>query len=554
MDQQVIEKGHSKINQWRGDWVLAAHEIFGIVLDSEQKEIIRDAQIHQRLGVASGTSRGKDFVAAVAALLFLYLTPRWNSKGELEENTKVFCIAPTDRQIKNIMYPEITKLISKAKARGVDLPGEQVAYDIRMKDYREWFLTGFKADNTSVEAWTGLHAVNIMFIITEATGIEQLIWDSLEGNMQGNSKMMILYNHNITSGFAAQTQKTKRWKTHRLNSLNAPNVKSKKILIPGQVDYVWVKDKLETWCEIIDPSQVSEMENDFVFEGVAYRPNDRFRVKVLGLFPKVDSDVLIPGQWIEKAFERWEKMQGKYMLHEMWGEMLETDFYKRKYQNRIGADVAGMGRDNSSFVERYGPYVDKFTILHGRGEFVHMQVAGNIVNLMKQSYDTFRGRHPQAFIDTIGEGAGVFSRLLEMVNDPNTADLKAILENSVFSVKFSEKAEHNGNILTDRTGEYKFLNMRAYCYWALRDYFDPNNPVKAMVPYNEKLYAQLTQTLWFFRSDGRIQIEDKEDIVERIGHSPDEADSLAVTFDPQEDQNKMVGQKSNIQKFKNIFH
>lgn len=247
-------------------------------------------------------------------------------------------------------------------------------------------------------------------------------------------------------------------------------------------------------------------------------------------------------------------MQGRFIFDNLWGDILETDFYKRKYQNRIGADVAGMGRDNSSFAERYGPYVDKFSLLYGRGEFVHMQVAGNIVNLMKKSYDIFKGRHPQAFIDTIGEGAGVYSRLIEMITDPNTPELAPILENSVFSVKFSEKGEFNGDVLTDRTGEYKFLNMRAYCYWALRDFFDPNNPVKAFVPYNEKLYAQLTQTLWFFRSDGRIQIEDKEDIVERLGHSPDEADSLAVTFYPQQDQNKTIGQQSSIQKFKNIFH
>ena len=37
----------------------------------------------------------------------------------------------------------------------------------------------------------------------------------------------------------------------------------------------------------------------FCFEGKWYRPEDLFRKKVLGKFPKVADDVLIPMQWIE---------------------------------------------------------------------------------------------------------------------------------------------------------------------------------------------------------------------------------------------------------------
>ena len=40
-----------------------------------------------------------------------------------------------------------------------------------------------------------------------------------------------------------------------------------------------------------------------------YRPNDLFRVKVLGMFPKVAEDVLIPYEWIEIANENWKRLQ-----------------------------------------------------------------------------------------------------------------------------------------------------------------------------------------------------------------------------------------------------
>ena len=154
------------------------------------------------VSVRSGTARGKDFVAAVIALCFLYLTPRWNEKGELSGNTKVALTAPTDRQVKNIMMPEVSRLFNRAKRRGFALPGRLTTYDIRT-DSEEWFLTGFKADEHNHEAWSGFHAVNTMFIVTEATGVLDDTFAAIEGNLQGNSRMLMVFNPNITTGYVS---------------------------------------------------------------------------------------------------------------------------------------------------------------------------------------------------------------------------------------------------------------------------------------------------------------------------------------------------------------
>ena len=101
--------GLELMNSWRADWCKFVREAFGVCLDEEQQAILRSVQYNRRTSVASGTARGKDFVAACAAVSFLYLTPRWkkNSNGEIElaENTKVALTGPTDRQVKNIMMP-----------------------------------------------------------------------------------------------------------------------------------------------------------------------------------------------------------------------------------------------------------------------------------------------------------------------------------------------------------------------------------------------------------------------------------------------------------------
>lgn len=498
----MISRQHIEVFKlWQADWNRFARDVLRVKLDSEQQAILSAVQNNPRVSVMSGTSRGKDFVAAVAAICFLYLTPRWNRLGELERNTKVAMTAPTDRQVGNIMYPEISRLFKRAKV----LPGRLVGYDIRTS-HEEWFLTGFKANKDNQEAWSGFHAANTMFIVTEASGIEEIIFNAIEGNLQGNSRILIVFNPNTTTGYAARSQKSPRWKKFRLDSLSSPNVKAKAEIIPGQVDYEWVKDKVEHWCMPIDPRNMDEVEGDFEFEGSWYRPNDLFRVKVRGMFPRVSQDNLIPLEWIEMARRRWH----------------ET----RKPKNvplRVGADVAGMGRDETIFCHRYEDYVEKLEMVGTVGSADHMRVAGELTHLLKEPEN-------KAFIDTIGEGAGVYSRLEELEYS------------NAFSCKFSEGAEG----LTDITGVYKFANMRAYLFWSVRDWLNPANGNKACLPPCDQLLEEATEVKWKFQSNGAIIIEPKEDIKKRLKRSPDYFDALANTFYPHDQDSEGLADLTGI--------
>ena len=501
----VKQRGLDLMTAWRADWVRFVQEAFGVTLDSEQQAILRSVQFNRRTSVASGTARGKDFVAACAAMCFLYLTPRWrrNANGEIElaENTKVALTAPTDRQVLNIMMPEISRLYNRAKRRGIVLPGRLNSYNIRTEN-DEWFLTGFKADEHNHEAWSGFHAVHTMFVVTEATGIGDDTFAAIEGNLQGDSRILLVFNPNTPVGYAARSQKGDRWEKFQLNSLTAPNVKEKRIVIAGQVDYEWVLDKVENWCTPISEDERQEELDDFFFEGRWYRPEDLFRKKVLGKFPKVADDVLIPQQWLDLAHERWRQASGK--------EPLSSE------PRMLGVDVAGMGRDSTCFCERKGCWVAPFDVHNSGGQADHMRVAGNIIN--RRKFD------PKMYvsIDTIGEGAGVYSRCLELDQ-----------EQYIISCKYSEGAKGaNDKDLSDITGQYKFVNMRAWLFWAVRDWLNPKNETGAMLPPDARFDEEATEIKWSFRSDGRILIEPKDDIKKRIGRSPDLFDALANTFYP----------------------
>lgn len=496
----VRKRGVELLNSWRADWNRFVRDALGVTLDREQQDILSSVQFNPRTSVASGTARGKDFVAACAAVSFLYLTPRWNSRRELVENTKVALTAPTDRQVKNIMIPEVARLYNRAKQRGIILPGRLNAYDIRT-DNEEWFLTGFKADEHNHEAWSGFHAVHTMFVITEASGIGDDTFSAIEGNLQGDSRILLVFNPNTPVGYAARSQRGDRWAKFRLNSLTAPNVLQKRLVIPGQVNYEWVADKVEQWCTPISAEDREEELDDFEFEGKWYRPEDLFRKKVLGKFPKVADDVLIPQQWIELAQERWKLVQGK--------EPVSDEL------RLLGVDVAGMGRDSTCFCERKGKWVAEIQSRNSGGQADHMAVAGDIA--------ARRRRHPRMVvsIDTIGEGAGVFSRCLELDD-----------KRYIISCKYSEGAKQFDRDLSDLTGQYRFVNMRAYLFWCVRDWLNPKNETGAMLPPDSQLAEEAAEIRWSFRSDGRILIEPKEDIKKRLGRSTDKFDALANTFYP----------------------
>lgn len=511
--QEIIRMGAE-------DWRIFARLALGANLDEEQEAILQSVQFNKMTSVSSGTARGKDFVTAVACVCFLYLTPKFNEKGELIENTKVAMTAPTDRQVGNIMFPEISRLFARMQANGFHLPGRLTGYDIRT-DNKEWFLTGFKAGDDHHEAWSGFHAANTMFAVTEASGISETTFNAIEGNLQGNSRMLIVFNPNVSVGYAARSQKSDRWNKFRLDSLTAPNVIQKKQIIPGQVDYEWVLDKVKEWCEPIGANEFDEGEGDFWFdidgEKRPFRPNDLFRVKVRGMFPKVSEDSLIPLIWIELANARWKELKGN-------GSYIDPP-------NRVGIDIAGMGRDSSCFTLRNKNFVHGFEKINSGGKANHMEMAGKAYNYLQIN------PWVKAFIDTIGEGAGVISRLEELKMD------------RAFSVKFSNSPEYKGKELKDITENYQFLNMRAYLFWALRDWLNPRHNPYACLPPDDELAQELTEIKWQFMSNGRIKIESKEDIKARLKRSPDKSDSLALTFCPEADIDPAKAKNSQISKY-----
>ncbi|MBA7608787.1 hypothetical protein ES703_15969 [subsurface metagenome] len=269
--------------------------------------------------------------------------------------------------------------------------------------------------------------------------------------------------------------------------MNAVNVRAKKILIPGQVDWGWIDEKIRKpgWVVEISEGEANRDACDFKWEGKWYRPNDLFLVKVMGEFPRATEDTLIPLSWVELANDRWHDLEGK-----------------GKGKLKLGVDVAGMGRDLTVFAFRRGNVIERLKVYSKQD---HMVTVGKIKNELIKEEDS-------AFVDSLGEGAGVFSRLVE-------------LQVNTIGVKASESAKG----LTDLTEQRTFANMRAYLYWALRDALDPALGGELALPPVDELTQDLTEVHWSTRSNGDIIIEEKDKIKKRLGRSPDYGDAVANT-------------------------
>lgn len=488
-----------KIKYYRKNWNEYAKDILGVSLDQDQKDILEAIQNNRRVSIRSGHARGKDYVTAVACVCFLTLFAP----------SKVIVTAPTGRQVDGIMMAEIKRVYKKAKA---NLGGNVMSRGIKMSEDDTWYLLGFKTGDASGEAWTGFHSPNIMVAITEATGLDDQVFNAIEGVLQNNSHLVLAFNPLKMTGEAYQSTMSSLYKSFRLNCINAPNVVNykrylkgeithnqyKKLEIPGQVDYKWIDEKIQKPGWVVKIPELVE-QYDFEWNGEYYRPDDLFRVKVLGEFPHESEDSLIPLSLIEKAYEKYDNLTK---------EQIEGN--KKEYDMMVGIDIAGMGRDFNIFAERSGMIVEALYpyFPSEKHETIHMEVAGRIVNIHNRN----KGRNPKFFIDTIGEGAGVYSRIAEQNYD------------NIISVKGSYKSGD----LTDKTKNLKFVNMRAYILWKLREALIDG----LAIPRNDYLTEEVTKLKYFFNSNGRIQIEKKEKLKKQIGRSPDYSDALAQTFYP----------------------
>lgn len=192
---------------------------------------------------------------------------------------------------------------------------------------------------------------------------------------------------------------------------------------------------------------------------------------------EADPMQVVPTAWIEAAQLRWKDLSPKPPMDSM------------------GVDVARGGSDATVVSRRHvGLWFDRPVKVPG-SQTPSGQSVANLVGMHQ------RDKAP-IHLDVIGVGASPF-------------DIMRAAKFQIQGVNVSERATG-----PDRTGRLMFYNQRAQWWWAMRDLLDPEADTGIALPPDRELLADLSAPKWFMRG-ALVAVEGREDIMKRIGRSPD---------------------------------
>ena len=338
----------------------------------KQTEMMRLAAKERRLSVVGCNGSGKDWTLARLILWWVETRPR----------AKVVVIAPTQRQIERILWPEMASAVAQAD---VPLSGKltQSRYEISPDRFAIAFSTN-KPENI-----LGFHSPELMLIVDEAHAVEESHFDAAR---RLNAKKTILAGNAFsTSGefYDSHHGKSDTYKTLRIPASETPNLIEGATPIPGLIDADDIADRKRDWGA----------------------DHPKFIAAVNAEFPDSLDDSLVGRAAVDDAMADSAPS----------GDGAPSESEDEREPVYIGVDVARFGEDKSVLIARRGQRVIATKSL-GR-EMDTMRVAGEAALMANEL------RAEAIFVDENGVGGGVCDRLKE-IGAP------------VYGVQFGRRAPH----------------------------------------------------------------------------------------------------------------
>lgn len=483
-----------KISRWRSDPDAFVREMIGARPDPWQTYAMRALISHGRLSITACHGVGKDALAAWLVLWSVYCWP----------NVKVPCTAPTQHQLYDLLWAEIAKWREGIPAyfrAMVDQTTERLEWRAN-SDNR--FAVARTARKENSEAMQGFHADTICIVVDEASGVPEVIFQVLEGAMTGDRAYQLLIgNPTQPTGFFADSHgNDTRWHRMRIMAAAAHD--------GGPVPAgTWLSDR-------VSPAYVDAIGSKYGKDSNVYR------VRVLGLFPRSSDDQTIPLEWIERATMR---------------DLPPEHWLKSKQAIVLGVDVARFGDDRTALVARQGECIIGAWAWQGQDV---METTGKVLALARRiktlteelHHNRLRqrpGHYPTIVVDGVGVGGGVADALrthifLDVIDcqagETSTDDLTYRKRDQLW---WDARLHYSGSpVIAPESTDKRLTSLTEWT---------PQNP-HIDPEIRQALIAELATPLYSFAPNGRIRVESKQDVKERIGGqgSPDIADAHNLTL------------------------
>lgn len=456
--------------KYRGDPVKFFREILGVDPWFKQVEIIDAVRDNTRVAVKSGHKVSKSHTAAGLALWFYCSF----------DDARVIMSSTTARQVDQILWRELRMM----KARGgrcvncpktVPVPcvhsamidgeiGDLARTGLKSIDFRE--IVGFTAKEA--EAVAGISGANLLYILDEASGISDEIFEAIEGNRAGGARIVMFSNPTRTTGefFDAFYAKSQFYKTITVSSEETPNVVEGRIVIPGLATREWIEEKKQEWGE----------------------ESPLYKVRIKGEFALKEDGKVFSIHTISEAETRWSETAGEGRLF-------------------VGLDPAGPQGfgDESVFAVRRGLKHMAFFPFRGLTEEGHLAQLMGILRQYRVSREV-----PVVVLDREGSvGASTYGYLR------NYAELhRDAFE--LIAVRASDGAIRQPQI---------YARMRDELTANLESWIREGGAIIE----DTKLEAEMHEFEWRQQQNGRLKVTPKDDIKKKLGRSPDRYDALALS-------------------------
>lgn len=435
-------------------------DIIGATPDEEQAKILRSVAQNQMTSVRSGHGVGKSTVEAWVVIWFMVTRPF----------PKIPCTAPTQHQLFDILWAEVSKWLRHNKALADEIVWTKEK--VYMKGYpEEWFAVARTASKP--DALQGFHADDVLYIIDEASGVDDSIFEPVLGALSTpGAKLLMCGNPTQLSGFF--------YESHN-------------------------KNRASYAAFHIDGRKSSRVSQDFVQTIIRMygEDSDVFRVRVAGDFPLQEDDIFIPLPLVENSI------------------MTEYSPRKKPDSIHIGCDVARFGDDRTVIGYKIDEKAEFYKKRQGQDT---MKTADDIVLLGEMLVQRYRLAPDKddpipVKVDDGGVGGGVVDRLRQMKR--NAPEKLWWLE--IYPVIFGQRIKHK-----------HYHDSTTYMMSVVKKLLQPydedghRKPVELILPDDDDLVAQLSGRKYGLTETSKIKVESKDAMKKRGRPSPDEADCVLL--------------------------
>ncbi len=334
----------------RDDPALFVDTVLGATPQKWQAEALDAIATHDKVAIKSGHGVGK--TAFESWVVLWWLLTHYPCKAAVTANSA--------HQLSDVLWTEIDRWARNMPQAFKDLL-EFKSDKIALKGAPDSFAVSRTSRRENPESLAGFHAPWMLFVIEEASGIPNVIFETASGALSTpGAKIMMCGNPTRSDGYFYDAFHGDREKWHCMT--------------------VSCEDG-----EYVDPKFITDMADKY---GEA---SNVYRVRVLGEFPTQSDDVLVPLHLVEEATRRDVEA----------GPTTPVEW---------GLDVARYGGDRSALCKRQGNVlVEPIKTWQGKDL---MELAGIIL----AEYDAvpYRMRPQAIYVDAIGLGAGLADRLREL--------------------------------------------------------------------------------------------------------------------------------------------